>query len=312
MGMTHGKAETFPYLARPICSIGPGDVLETAEAVVKLFRDHGNRSDRKRARIKYLIHDWGVERFREALSKYLGRPLLPPRGVAVTGVDLHLGWHPQGDGHWFYGLNIENGRVKDDGDSRLRTGLRTIAEKLRPRMHITPQQDVLLSGLKTGIRGEVEAILDAHGIPRPEKRSPLRQLSMACPAVPTCGLALTEAERLLPDVITQLDQELVTLGLAGERISVRMTGCPNGCARPYQSEIGLVGRSGTKYVIYVGGSPLGDRLNMELKDLVPVDAIVPTLRPVLTSFKNERHPREGFGDYCHRVGVSRLKELVTE
>src|SRR4051812_18355407 len=310
MGMTHGKATTFPHLAQPVGFIEPDRVLETAEAVVKLFRDHGHRADRKRARIKYVIHDWGIERFRQVLADYLSGPLAPPRGLAVTGIDLHLGWHAQGNGKWFYGLSVENGRVKDEGDMRLRTGLREIVERFRPSLRTTPQQDVLLCDLDASQKDELEAALDSYGIPRPEKRSRLRQLGMACPAIPTCGLAISEAERTLPELMTQLEQELTGLGLADEAISVRMTGCPNGCARPYQSDIGVVGRSGTKYVVYVGGSTLGDRLNFELKDLVPSEAIVPTLRPVLSAFKEQRRSGERLGDFCQRLGAERLREMV--
>src|SRR5204863_9163591 len=143
-----------------------------------------------------------------------------------------------------------------------------------------------------------------------EKRSRLRQLGLACPAIPTCGLAISEAERALPELMTQLEEELAQLGLADEAISVRMTGCPNGCARPYQSDIGVVGRSGSKYVLYVGGRTLGDRLNEELKDLVPLDQIVPTLRPLLELYRERRRSTEEFGDFCHRVGVERLGVLV--
>jgi len=310
MGMSHGNARTFPHLAKPVMWIEPDQVLQAGEAVIKLFRDHGNRADRKRARLKYLIHDWGVERFREVVAEYLPFRPEPPRGLRVTGVDLHLGWHPQGDGKWFYGLSVENGRVKDDGDLRLRTGLRAIVERFRPNLRITPHQDVLVCDLPSSAQSQLESLLDAHGIPRPNRVSPLRQLGLACPAIPTCGLALSESERSLPGVIDELEHELVRLGLERAAISVRMTGCPNGCARPYQSDIGIVGRSGSKYTLYVGGRTLGDRLNEELKDLVPLDQIVPTLRPLLELYRERRRGNEGFGDFCHRVGVQRLRELV--
>src|SRR5262249_21623651 len=155
----------------------------------------------------------------------------------VTGLHLHLGWHPQAGGRWFYGLSVANGRVKDEENVRLRTGLRAIVERFRPSLRLTPQQDVLLCDLDGGVKDELEGLLDRHGIPRSERLSPVRQLGLACPAMPTCGLALTESERVMPGILDKLEGELVRLGLAGERISVRMTGCPNGCARPYQSDI---------------------------------------------------------------------------
>jgi sulfite reductase (ferredoxin) len=310
MGMSHGNANTFPHLARHIAWIEPDQVLQAAEGVIKLFRDHGNRGDRKRARLKYVVHDWGVERFRDVLSEYVPFKLQPPRGLKVTAVDLHLGWHPQGDGKWFYGLSVENGRIKDDGEFRLRTAMREIVTRFQPRLRFSPQQDVLLCDLDPKAKDALEAILDQHGVARPERVSPTRQLGMACPAIPTCGLAISESERTLPAIIDGIEAELDRLGLAGERISVRMTGCPNGCARPYQSDIGIVGRSGNKYVLYIGGSSLGDRLNVELKDLVPAEELVPTLRRVLEAFREGRQSAEGFGDYCHRVGIAWLRQLV--
>jgi sulfite reductase (ferredoxin) len=236
--------------------------------------------------------------------------LQPVRNLTVTAVDLHLGWHPQGDGKWFYGLSVENGRVKDDGDFRLRTAMREIVTRFQPRLRLTPQQDVLLCDLNGQAKDDLESILDRHGVARPERVSPTRQLGMACPAIPTCGLAISESERTLPGIIDGIEAELARLGLASEPISIRMTGCPNGCARPYQSEIGIVGRSGNKYVVYIGGSPLGDRLNVELKDLVPSEEIVPTLKVVLEDFRDSRYPGENLGGYVQRVGIDRLRRLV--
>jgi sulfite reductase (ferredoxin) len=310
MGMTHGNPNTFPMLGRPICWIEPDQVLEIALGVLKVFRDHGNRGDRKRARIKYLVHDWGVERFRSVLAEYIPFEPRPARNLKVTAVDLHLGWHCQGDGNWFYGLSVENGRVKDDGSFRLRTALRDIVSRFRPRLRLTPQQDVLLCDLDATAKVEIGSILDRNGVSRPDRLTPLRQLGLACPAIPTCGLAISESERALPGIISALEAELSLLGLANERIGIRMTGCPNGCVRPYQSDIGIVGRSGNKYVLYIGGSPLGDRLNVELKDLVPTEEIVPTLRLVLQAFRDGRRPGEGLGDYAQRVGIDRLRKLV--
>jgi sulfite reductase (ferredoxin) len=310
MGMTHGNANTFPMLARPICFVPVEAVVSAAEAVVRLFRDHGNRADRKRARIKYLVHDWGVERFRQVLREYIGGELELPRPVEVHGYEPHHGWNPQGNGKWYYGLSIENGRVKDDDSHRLRSGLRTIIERFQPTLRITPLQDLLLCDLRENDRAVIERILADYRIRRPDELSILRRHSLACPAIPTCGLALSEAERVMPGIIDQLEAEFRRLGLDQEKLSVRMTGCPNGCARPYQSDIGLVGRSGDKYTIFVGGQLLGNRLNFPFKDLVPLAEIVPTLRPLLEHFKLERRSEESFGDYCHRLGAARLQELL--
>ena len=308
MGMTHGNANTFPHLAQPICFIPAEAVLTTAEAVVRLFRDHGNRADRKRARLKYLIHDWGVERFREVLSRYLGGLLIPPRPVEVSGVDPHLGWSAQGDGRWFYGLRIENGRIKDEGTMRLRSGLRTLVERFQPEVRLTPFQDMLLCSLQDKDRPDVESLLREFGIRPSEEMSMVRKLSMACPALPTCGLALSEAERVMPSLMDDLEAVLRRLGLHEEKISVRMTGCPNGCVRTYQSDIGIVGRSGEKYTLYLGGNILGHRLNFLFKDLVPRSEIVRTLTPLFEHYQAERQPGEGFGDYCQRQGLVGLRD----
>ena len=308
MGMTHGNANTFPHIARPIFFVKPDQLQDGAEAVVKLFRDHGNRSDRKRARIKYLVHDWGVEKFREVLKTYLPFPLVLPRPAEVTGFPLHLGWHSQGDGKFFLGVSVENGRIKDDGDFRLKTALRTIVSKYRPRIRLTPMQDVILCDLEMESRADIEKTLTDHGVSL--HPSSMRRHSMACPAVPTCGLAISEAERALPGIIDQFEIELKRLGLETENIGVRMTGCPNGCVRPYQSDIGIVGRSGDKYTIFVGGNLVGSRLSFLLKDLVPSGEIVPTLTPLLESYRDQRTPGEGFGDYCMRLGEAETRSRV--
>jgi sulfite reductase (ferredoxin) len=310
MGMTHGNANTFPFLAKPVAYVPADQVVQAAEAVVKLFRDHGNRADRKRARIKYLVHDWGVPRFREVLQTYVSFPLAEPRPVAVHGYDPHLGWRPQGDGKFSYGLSVENGRVKDEGTMRLRSGLRAIVRRFQPGVRLTPLQDILLCDLAEGDRPELERMLAVYGITPSEKVSNVQRYSMSCPAVPTCGLAISESERALPSILDGLEAELRRLGLEKEVLGVRMTGCPNGCVRPYQSEIGIVGRSGDKYTLFVGGHYLGHRLSFVLKDLVPQTDIVPTLVPILERFRAERLPGENFGDFCQRLGQERLQALV--
>jgi sulfite reductase (ferredoxin) len=312
MGMTHGNVNTFPHCAKPIAHVSADRVLEAAEGVLKLFRDHGNRADRKRARIKYLVHDWGVEKFREVLQTYVPFPLKPPHPVAVTGFPLHLGWNAQGDGKFFYGVSVENGRIKDDGSFRLRSALRLLVEQLRPQIRLTPMQDILLCDLPDSAKTVIERTLTEHGVRLPERISLVRQHSIACPAIPTCGLALSEAERALPSIIDELETELEKLGLDEEKLSVRMTGCPNGCARPYQSDIGIVGRSGDKYTLFAGGNLIGSRLNFEIKDLVPLAEIVPTLSKVLDHFSKHRAAEEPFGDYCHRLGADSVRALLPQ
>ncbi len=310
MGMTHGNDKTFPYIAQPICHVKPDLVVATAEAVVKLFRDHGNRGDRKCARIKYVVHAWGVDKFRQVLATYLPFPLVLPKPVEVTGFPLHLGWHDQTDGKYFYGISVENGRIKDEGNFRLRTALRVLVQTLKADVRLTPMQDILLCNLDVRAKAVIEKTLRDHGVTAPARIPLIQQHSMACPAVPTCGLALSEAERALPALIDQLEVQLKRLELNNEKIGIRMTGCPNGCARPYQSDIGIVGRSGDKYTVFVGGNLIGDRLNFPLKDLVPANEIVPLLVLLLERFKVDRQNSESFGDYCHRLGQAELQKMV--
>ncbi len=309
MGMTHGNAETFPCLARPIAYVPATELISMAEAIVRLFRDHGDRSDRKHARLKYIVHDWGTEHFREMLGTYLGRRPEAAREIPVGGFDTHLGWRAQGDGRFYYGLRVENGRIGDDNEQRLRSCLREVIARLKPEIRLSPQQDILLCNLHRGARQEIDALLLDHGIQPPDAVSQVRQHSMACPAMPTCGLALAESERAMPKLLGRLEKELFRLGLGDEKLSVRMTGCPNGCARPYQSDIGIVGRSGDKYTVFVGGHIVGTRLNFMLRDLVPFDDIVPLLVPLLDRFRRDRWPDESFGDFCHRIGQAGLQAV---
>jgi sulfite reductase (ferredoxin) len=316
LGTTPSAGKTFPALAQPFAFIGREDVLRVGEAVVKVYRDFGNRSDRKRARLKYVIHDWGLDAFKGKVDEYLGRTLPDPRPAPITEVDDHLGWQEQGDGRLFLGIPVENGRIKDEGTLRLATGLRTFFERYRTPARLTCQQSILLTNLEPSWRREIEALLEEHGIARVEDVSTVRRWSMACPAFPTCGLAVTEAERALPTVLDDLETELARAGLADERLTVRMTGCPNGCARPYNADIGLVGRSATRnddgtpgpgtYTIFLGGSTLGDRLNVVFKDYVPQDRIAAELSPIFARFAADRLPDEPFGAFCHRVGVDQL------
>ena len=310
-GQTNSAPNTYPLLAQAVGFIEHSEVLAAAEGVIKLFRDHGNRADRKRARLKYVMHDWGVEKFRDVFYRdYFTGHRRAPKGVPITGLDLHHGWQSMGGGKLFLGLSVENGRIKDDGSMRMLTGLRAIIAKYKCDVRLTTQQDILLCGLTSDDRRDIDSMLSEYGISRPETLSQVQRWSMACPAVPTCPLAITESERALPGVVDQLEKVLADLGLAEEAISVRMTGCPNGCARPYQSEIGIVGRGGTKFTLYIGGDSFGRRLNTEVQDSVPMDQIVPKLAKVFAAFKSEREKGELFGDYCTRVGLAKVKELI--
>ena len=310
MGQTHNNPETFPLLAKGLGYISLDKVVDVVEKIVMVQRDFGDRENRKHARMKYLINEWGVEQFRAKVEEYLGYALEELRPMPPVAADDHLGWHQQADGNWFYGIYVENGRVIDRGDQRLRSGLRALVQQLGGEVIITPQQNVLLAGITTAQKAEVEQTLRNFGIPTVEELTLVRRHALACPAMPTCGLALAEAERFLPSVIDQLEGAVAQLGIANEEFTIRMTGCPNGCARPYVSDIGLVGRSLGKYTIFLGGNPEGTRLNTQYRDLVEESDLAGALRDVLQTYVNTRQPGERVGDWADRVGVELIQELT--
>ncbi len=307
LGVTPSNKRTFPALAQPLAYIPAEKLIPVAEAIVKVQRDFGDRADRKRARLKYLIADRGLDWFRGKVVEYLGETLAPPLPIQVTDHDDHIGWFAQGDGKWFYGLNVENGRILDRDGFRLKTALREVCQRLRPGIRFTAHQSILFCDLEESDRPVLEHILREHGVPLSEDISTVRRWSMACVALPTCPLAVTESERVLPQLMDQLERELAALGLQSERFTVRMTGCPNGCVRPYNADVGLVGKTMNKYTIYLGGRLLGDRLGEVYLDLVPFEAIVPALVPVFRLFAQNRQDGEGFGDFCHRLGMFALR-----
>lgn len=310
MGQTHNDPATYPRLATPLGYTPAKNVVDVVEKVIMVQRDFGDRTDRKHARMKYLVQEWGDAKFRAKVEEYLGYALEDFRPEPEMGIEDHLGWFQQVDGRWFYGIYVENGRVRDVEDRRIRSGLRALVQKFNPAVVITPQQNIILSGFTTEQKAEVEQMLRAFGIPTVEEISNVRRNAMACPALPTCGLALAEAERYLPNVIDQLEKDVADLGLDQEQFAVRMTGCPNGCARPYMSEIGLVGRTLGKYTIFLGGNMEGTRMNVQYRDLVSTAELPGVLRQVLQTYKQTRLPSERLGDWAHRIGVEKIDELV--
>jgi sulfite reductase (ferredoxin) len=307
MGVTPSAAKTFPALGKRLGFVPPEDVCAIAEAIVKVQRDFGNRSDRKTARLKYTIHTMGLEAFRAKVEEYFGKPLAPCHPADVHGFDDHIGWFEQGDGKYFYGLNVENGRVHDTDGFRLKTALRRILHDLRPGVRITAHQSLLFTDLAVTDRERIAKILHDHGVKTSEEISTLRRWSMACVALPTCGLAVAESERVLPGLIDSLEPEVAKLGLAHDAFTLRMTGCPNACARPYNSDIGIVGRTLGKYTIFLGGRLLGDRLNEQYKDVVPFEHLSQEITAVLACYKAERKSGETLGDFCHRKGVDGVR-----
>lgn len=312
MGMTHGKAETYPHLAQPLCYATTDEVVEVVETIVTIQRDYGDRHNRKHARMKYVVAERGIPWFRAELERRLGRSVQEPRPLAWRDVEDHLGWHEQGDGRWFLGLYVENGRVKDVGSERLRTGLREVIAEFRPGIRLTAQQNILLTDIAQEQRALLDARLAEYGITTDPNRLGLRRLALACPALPTCGLALAEAERVSHGVVSQIEDELRALGLENEPVSIRMTGCPNGCARPYMGDIGIVGRSKDIYNIYIGGDQANTRLNTLYAALVHFNDLAATMRPLLKIWRDDRQKGETFGDFAHRVGIEHLRARVAE
>jgi sulfite reductase (ferredoxin) len=305
-GQTHGKAETFARLADTIGFTAPEDVIDVAKAAIATQRDFGNRLNRRVARLKYLIHERGADWFRSEVESRLGWALADPVPVEVTGVEDHLGWHDQGDGRWFLGIWTENGRIHDVGTLRLRTALRNIVETYRPGVHLTTQQNLLLTNVAPQHREAIDEVLRLHGVVAHQHIPLVRRFAMACPAMPTCPLAVAESERVLPEILDELDVALARLGLSGVPLTVRMTGCPNGCARPYTADLAFVGRSLGKYIVFVGGNPEGTRLGTVYADLVPQENLVSTVRPLFERYADDRLPGEGFGDFWTRVGLEPL------
>jgi len=301
MGMTHGETDTYPRTGDVIGFCRPHDAVDVAEKVVTVQRDYGDRSSRKHARLKYTIDRMGLDRFVDLLQERLAVKLESARPFVFTATGDRIGWAEEADGTAHFTLFVENGRVRDLPERRLLTGLHAIAELAVGRFIITPNQNLVLADIPASRRSEVERLLAAHGLDAPV--SALRRSAMACVALPTCGLALAESERYLPDLVTRLETELERFGLREEEISIRMTGCPNGCARPYVAEIGLVGRSPGLYNLYLGGAHEGTRLGKLHRRDLSGDRIVAELSPLFESYAAEREPGERFGDYVVRVAI---------
>jgi sulfite reductase (ferredoxin) len=312
MGMTHNNDATYARLADEVGFIKPEQVVDAVTGVVTIHRDFGDRENRKHARLKYILEERGVAWFRAELENRVGFRLGEVEPMPPFAVDDHMGWREQGDGRWSLGVHVENGRIADRGTYRLRSGLRQAAETFGLPVRLTAQQNLLLTDIADADRAALDTLLDEHGVRRVEQISPVRRYALACPAMPTCGLAITEAERVFPQVIDAFEDALDDIGIGDAAIVARMTGCPNGCARPYVAEVAFVGRSLDKYSVFLGGSPEGTRLAKPFLDLVHLRDLVPTLRPVLAHFRDTRLPGEAFGDFCTRVGLDTLRNLTVD
>jgi sulfite reductase (ferredoxin) len=305
LGRTHRKPETYPRLADPLGFIRPGEECAIAEAVVRVQRDWGDRTNRRHARLKYTIDDKGIDWFRGEVERESGVRLQPSRPVEWDRSDDRFGWHEQGDGAWFAGIRVANGRVRDADNVDLHAGLRALATA-GIGFRVTPNQNLYLVDVPAADRGKAASILADHGVETGDALRGIARLAMACPALPTCGLAVTEAERVIGDVVAELQAELDALGLDDALPSVRMTGCPNGCARPYVAEIGLVGDAVDRYQVWLGGDAAGTRLATPVAEGVKRADLPELLRPVLERYRDERLPGEAIGDFVARAGITRL------
>ena len=303
LGMSHGNKATYPRLADVIGFLTREQVVAVGEAVIKIHRDWGDRTDRKHARIKYVLQEKGVEWFRAELATQLGAALPAAKPFQFKGQGDAFGWAKQRDGHWFLGLFIETGRVKDAGDYRLKTALRVIAERFSPTFRLTATQNLILSDVKEADKGALEQVLRDHGCGIVFNPGLVKGRGMACPALPTCGLSLAESERVFPTILGKLEDAQAAAGFGGEELVVRMTGCPNGCARPYNAEIGFVGKAPGKYNLMLGGNREGTRLARLFKESVPADEIPVVVGALFQQYAKERKNGQAFGDWVDQASV---------
>ena len=305
MGRTHNKEETFARTADRLGYVAYGHVLELLQAIVALQRDHGDREQRRHARMKYLIHDRGVDWFRQELQeRYFAHPIKGMRLEPKTKLEDYLGWHRQSRGLWFVGLPVLCGRLSGE----LKSGLRRLVDTYKLEVRLTPNQDLLLCNIGTAQRSTIRAALAGLGINAPEAPAPLQRHALACPALPLCGLAVTEAERILPSVLERLEAQLQRLEIS-RSVLVRITGCPNGCARPYMAEIGLVGSGVDQYQLWLGGTPNLSRIAEPYLEKMPLEDLETTLEPLLKAWQCAGG-RRSFGDFVVKSGRDTVQKLL--
>ncbi|MEK6480955.1 assimilatory sulfite reductase (NADPH) hemoprotein subunit [Catalinimonas sp. 4WD22] len=310
LGNTLGDDTTYPRLADVIGFVRPEKVIQVAEGVISLQRDYGNRVDRKNARLKYTIDNMGLEVFKEKLNSWLGWELEKAMPFKFTTNGDAYGWLKGTNGKWFYTLFVEHGRVRDEKNYQLKTALREIAKIHRGDFRLTGNQNLIIGNVSQADKRKIEKILTDYGVLNHPKLTGLRLHSMACVALNTCGLAFAESERYLPSLVDKLDQIMEKYGLEKDAINIRMTGCPNGCARSYLGEIGFVGRAPGHYNLYLGASHNGDRLNTLYKEMADEKTILEALEPIIKQYAEQREDAEHFGDFVLRKGI--VEPLIVE
>ncbi|KAL2557229.1 Sulfite reductase [ferredoxin] [Forsythia ovata] len=307
MGRTHRLESTFPRLAEPLGYVPKEDILYAVKAIVVTQRENGRRDDRKYSRMKYLISSWGIEKFRTVVEQYYGKKFEPCRELPEWEFKSYLGWHEQGDGGLFCGLHVDSGRVK----GTMKTTLREIIEKYNLNVRITPNQNIILCDIRQAWKRPITTALAQGGLLQPRYVDPLNLTAMACPAFPLCPLAITEAERGIPNILKRVRAVFEKVGLKyNESVVIRVTGCPNGCARPYMAELGLVGDGPNSYQIWLGGNPNQTSLAKLFKDKVKLHDLENVLEPLFYNWKRKRLSKESFGDFTIRTGTEKLQEMV--
>ncbi|MER2035062.1 NADPH-dependent assimilatory sulfite reductase hemoprotein subunit [Mammaliicoccus vitulinus] len=306
MGMKHGNTKTYPQVGRLLGYFPKEEAIDVCEKILTIQRDHGNRENRANARFKYTVDRLGVDWIREELNSRLGWEIEEPRPFEFKHNGDRYGW-TEGSGKWHFTLFIQNGRVKDTQDYKLKTALREIAEIHTGDFRLTPNQNLIIANVDKSKKNEIQKIIDKYNITDGEHYTGLRRNSMACVAFPTCGLAMAESERYLPTLINKIEGLLDEAGLNEEEITIRMTGCPNGCARPALAEIAFIGKAPGKYNMYLGGGFKGDRLNKLYKENIGEDEILESLKPILIQYGKEKNDGEHFGDFVIRKGI--IKEV---
>jgi len=315
LGMTHNKPETFPYLAKPLLFCKQSELIKVLEEIVKIQRDYGDRTNRKHARLKYLVAEKGTKWFKKLIEKKLNRNFDNPLKLNDLKVVDHLDWHEQGDGKWYTGIFISSGRIIDNQNKKIKTGLRNIIKTFNPSITLSTDQNIILGNINEKDKNIIDQLLEEYSIVKKEI-SKVDRWFLACPALPTCGLALSEAERVRDEIIKKVDEILLKHNLQNEKFSIRITGCPNGCARPYAGDIGIVGRAPNLYALFSGGDFEGTRLNKKILDKVSYQDLTKAIEQILLLFKDQRKNNEPLGDFCNRIGTEaqfkKIKEVLND
>ncbi|XP_078436504.1 sulfite reductase [Wolffia australiana] len=307
MGRTHRLETTFPRLADQLGYVPKEDILYAVKAIVVTQRENGRRDDRKYSRMKYLISEWGIDKFRTTVEKYYGKKFQPFKDLPEWEFQSYLGWHEQGDGALFCGLHVDSGRI----GGKMKKTLREIIEKYNLNVRITPNQNLILADIRPSFRRQITTALAQGGLLLPRYVDPLNITAMACPALPLCPLAITEAERGIPDLLKRFRAVFDKVGLKySESVVIRVTGCPNGCARPYMAEVGLVGDGPNSYQVWLGGTPNQTRLAETFMHKVKIHDLEKVFEPLFYQWKLKRHRGESFGDFSMRIGFEKLREMV--